>query len=129
MGALDPGFDHLRRELLDGLHAVERSFADRLGTTEAALGQRIDALGQRVEATEAGLARLAQHVDASAAETRRHFDVVADSLRSVIATVAEGVVMLGDQAEEFRAEVRDNFARVDRRLLQLDARISTLERR
>ena len=64
-----------------------------------------------------------QEMAASAAETCRHFDVVAESLRSTIQLVAEGVLTVDRKLDRFAAEVRDEFRRVDRRFLRIDARL------
>ena len=72
---------------------------------------------------------LCQDIHASAAETRRHFEVLAESLRSEIQLVAEGLSSLDEKVERFRDEVRQGFNKVDRRLLRLDARIAAFERR
>lgn len=58
----------------------------------------------------------------SAIQTRRHFDVVAEGLRSDVRAIAEGHVMLRDKLDRFQDEVRREFRRVDRRLLRLEAR-------
>jgi hypothetical protein len=73
--------------------------------------------------------RILQRVDAAASQTRRHFDVVAESLRSDIRAVAEGLGALDEKVERFRVEVRDDLRKVDQRLLRLEAKVSTLERR
>jgi len=70
-----------------------------------------------------------QDLQASAIETRRHFEVIAQSLRSDIQVVAEALNALDEKVERFRDEVRQEFSKVDRRLLHLDARISVFERR
>ena len=72
---------------------------------------------------------LSQDIHGSAAETRRHFEVVAESLRSEIQVVAEGLNALDEKVERFRDEVHHEFSKVDRRFLHLDARIAVLERR
>ena len=72
---------------------------------------------------------LRQEMQATAVETRRHFDVVAESLRSDIQVVAEGLSMLDEKVERFRDEVHQEFGKVDRRFLHLDARIAVLENR
>lgn len=72
---------------------------------------------------------LRQDIQANAAETRRHFDVLAESLRSEIQVVAEGLSSLDEKVERFRDELRQEFSKVDRRLLHLDARIAAFERR
>ena len=66
---------------------------------------------------------LRTEIAASAAETRRHFDVVADRLTDKIQLVGEGVIGVDQKRDRFRGEVADEFRRVDRRLLRLEARI------
>ena len=68
-------------------------------------------------------AELRAEIAASAAETRRHFDVVADRLMDKIQLVGEGVIGVDQKLDRFRGEVADEFRRVDRRLLRLEARI------
>jgi hypothetical protein len=130
MGALDPGLDRLRQQLIEEIRASE----DRTAQRFEALGTRIGAveavLGARIDTVEAGLVDLRHHVDATAAETRRHFDVIAEALRSNIVVVAEGVAVLDEKTERSRDEVREEFTKVDRRFLHLEARVtSALERR
>jgi len=66
---------------------------------------------------------LRAEIAASAAETRRHFDVVADRLMDKIQLVGEGVIRVDQKLDRFRGEVGEEFQRVDRRLLRLEARI------
>ena len=66
---------------------------------------------------------LRAEIAASAAETRRHFDVVADRLIDKIQLVGEGVITVDQKLDRFRSEVGEEFRRVDRRLLRLEARI------
>jgi hypothetical protein len=61
-------------------------------------------------------------IAASAVETRRHFDVVADRLMDKIQLVGEGVLGVDQKLDRFRGEVAEEFQRVDRRLLRLEAR-------
>jgi len=49
--------------------------------------------------------------------------VVAEDLRSDIKAVAEGLGALDEKVERFRGEVREDFGRVDRRLLHLEVRV------
>jgi hypothetical protein len=91
-------------------HPVDSSHLDRLG----------GALRQEMRETTAAIL---DRVDASAAETRRHFDVVAEGLRSDIKAVAEGLGALDEKVELFRGEVHHEFAKVDRRLLHLEVRV------
>ena len=60
-------------------------------------------------------------VEARTTETRRHFDVVAEDMQSKVQLVAEGLLALDQKVERFREEVHEDFRKVDRRLLRLDA--------
>jgi hypothetical protein len=66
---------------------------------------------------------LRQEIQSSAAQTRRHFDVVGESLKSDIKAVAEGLGALDEKVERFRGEAREDFGRLDRRLLHLEVRV------
>ena len=68
-------------------------------------------------------ARFIASLESSAAETRRYFGVVAEDLKSDIKAVAEGLGALDEKVERFRGEVREDFGRVDRRLLHLEVRV------
>lgn len=61
------------------------------------------------------------------AETRRHFDVGAEDLKSRIQLVAEGVLSVDEKLERFRAEVHERFEAVDRRFLRLETRVGALD--
>src|SRR2546430_1313994 len=56
------------------------------------------------------------------AETRRHFDLVAEDLKSRIQLVAERVLLVDEKLERFRAEVHERFEAVDRRVQGVGAR-------
>ena len=98
--ALDAQFDRLRQEL-------RQDFREDIQASAAELRQDFR-----------------RDIQASAAETRRHFEVVAEGLRSEIQVVAEGLSMLDEKVERFREEVHQEFGKVDRRFLHLDARIA-----
>ena len=53
---------------------------------------------------------LMAHTDASGEETRRHFEVVAESLRGEIRLVADGVAALDEKTDRRFAEVQERFA-------------------
>src|SRR5262249_40283397 len=76
-----------------------------------------------VASAAAGKSDLRTEIAASAAETRRHFDVVADRLMDKIQLVGEGVITVDQKLDRFRGEVAEEFQRVDRRLLRLEARM------
>ena len=65
-------------------------------------------------------------ITASAAETRRHFDVVAEQMMSKLQLVAEGVVAVDQKVDRLTTEMRSEFQKVDRRFLHLEARIVAL---
>jgi predicted nucleic acid-binding Zn-ribbon protein len=98
---LDTALDALRQELRTG--AVET----------AALRQEI-----RAGAVETATLRqeLRQEIREAAVETRRHFDVVAESMRSDVRAVADGVAANSESIErlgrELRAEVDSRFTAV-----------------
>ena len=80
-------------------------------------------LRAEIAASAAGVkSDLRAEIAASAAETRRHFDVVADRLMDKIQLVGEGVIGVDQKLDRFRGEVAEEFQRVDRRLLRLEAR-------
>ena len=54
--------------------------------------------------------------------TRRHFDVVAESLRGDIRLIAEGQADLQRRFEDLRGEVKGDIGQLDRRLMRLEAR-------
>jgi len=99
---LDQGFSQLKSEL----------------RSEIALELRSE-----IAASAAGVkSELRADIAASAAETRRHFDVIADRLMDKIQLVGEGVIGVDQKLDRFRGDVADEFQRVDRRLLRLEAR-------
>ncbi|MDO8476264.1 MAG: hypothetical protein Q7W02_08730 [Candidatus Rokubacteria bacterium] len=115
---------------------VDSSDLERLGgdlrQEMHAMGEQVRAeLRQEIQASAAETrlqmeqfeSRLLARVDASAAETRRYMGVVAEDLRSDIKAVAGGLGALDEKVERFRGEVREDFGRVDRRLLHLEVRV------
>lgn len=92
----------------------------------AVLGERFAQIDARFARIEDRLAhhdnRFTDH-DRRFDELGRHFDVVAESLADRIQVVAEGVVMVDEKLSRFAAETRGEFRMVDRRLLELTARI------
>lgn len=51
--------------------------------------------------------------------TRRHFDVVAESLRGGIRLLAEGQVALQERVEDLRTDLKGDIAKLDRRVMRL----------
>jgi len=62
---------------------------------------------------------LRQEIAQSAADTRRHFDVVMEHVMSKVQLVAEGVAMVDQKVDRLRDEMEQRFEQVDRRLLRL----------
>lgn len=92
-----------------------------MATDDPALERLREDLLAALRASEARLeARLGARIDAAAAETRRHMDVIGEDLRTKIALVAEGVVTL---TERLAGELRHTTEIFDRRLLRLEARL------
>ena len=69
---------------------------------------------------------LRREIAESAAETRRHFDVVAESLRSTIQVIVGGVLTVDRKLDRFADDVRDEFRKVDRRFLKIEARLGMM---
>ena len=59
--------------------------------------------------TSAVTSQLRAEIAASAAETRRHFDVVADRLMDKIQLVGEGVIGVDQKLDRVRGEVAEEF--------------------
>ena len=119
---------------------VDSSDLERLGgdlrqemsATAAGLRQEIHSTGEQIRTElreeirssfQTVVVQLRQEIQSSAAETRRHFDVVAEDLKSDTKAVAEGLGALDEKVERFRGEVREDSGRVDRRLLHLEVRV------
>jgi len=73
-------------------------------------------LEQKIEVTRVDLR---EEIARSAAETRRHFDVVAEHFMSRLQLVAEGVAMVDEKVDRFRGDMEQRFDQVERRLLRL----------
>ena len=99
------------------------------------LGRKFDDVDSRFAQVDARFAEMAtkDEVRAQQAETRRHFDVVAESLLDQVRTVAEGVVNLDEKLEGFRQSVASEFSETQSMIrlsyTELDRRIQALEQR
>jgi hypothetical protein len=106
------------------LERLGGALRQEMSATTAGLRQEIQASATETRLhMEQSVSRILARIDASAAETRRYMGVVAEGLKSDIKAVAEGLGALDEKAERFRGEVRENFGRVDRRLLHLEVRV------
>ena len=133
---LEPHLLRLRQELRADIQA---SIAEDRRATEAQIAASREEARRYTDAqiaasreearryTEQMVAAMRQETDEQTAENRRLYQVLGESLISRIQLVAEGVATVDGKLDEFREEVRGNFARVDRRLLRLEVRVSVLE--
>ena len=131
--------ERLGGDLRQEMSATAAGLRQEMSAMAAGLRQEMHASGEQIRvdlrqeiqasAAETRLqmeqfeSRILARVDESAAETRRYFGVVAEDLRSDIKAVAEGLGALDERVERFRGEVREDFGRVDRRLLHLEVRV------
>ena len=106
---------------IESVDARVTSVDAHLASVDAGLAS----LDARFPSVDARFEAILEHINASASETRRHFDVVAESLRSDIRLLAEGLVALDQKTDRLQNELREEFARVDRRFLHLEARVSS----
>ena len=89
------------------LHTLQRAMEQRFDTMERrfdAMEQRFDGLEQRFD----GLARTAvtkSELESSAAETRRHFDVVAESIRAEMRLYADPIRSHTDQINQHETRI------------------------
>jgi hypothetical protein len=81
--------------------------------TRAYLDTARDGLRQQIRAGAEETAALRREMRETVAETGRHFDVVAESIRSDVGAVAEGVATNSEAIErlghDFRAEMDSRF--------------------
>jgi putative hemolysin len=116
----DRSFSALRSEITTELRAELTANAAQLQTELAANATELRA--ENVASAAQLQTLLRAEIAASAAETRRHFDVVADHLMDKIQLVGEGVIGVDQKLDRFRGEVTEELRRVDQRLLRLEAR-------
>jgi len=106
------------------------------------VGEQIRQVGQRLEAIDRRLDQMPtkDEMRTQQAETRRHFDVVAEGLRSQIQLVAEGVSVVDQRLDRFqrkveeefaetRAAIRFSYAQLERRILDLEGNYAALNER
>jgi tetrahydromethanopterin S-methyltransferase subunit G len=106
------------------------------------IGKKFDQVDQRLGGMDRRLDQMAtkDEVRAQQAETRRHFDVVAEGLRSQIQLVAEGVSAVDQRLDRFqrkveeefaetRAAIRFSYAQLERRILDLEGNYAALNER
>ncbi len=99
------------------------------------LGRKFEEVDRRFDETATK-----EELRAQQAETRRHFEVVAEGMRGQLQQVAEGLVNLDQKLDRFRQEVgtefqevksmfRFSYAELDRRIASLEQGFATLQER
>jgi uncharacterized coiled-coil protein SlyX len=111
---------------------VDQRF-DQVDRRFDSLDERAAGWDQRLDHLEEALTDLRQHGDATAVQTRRHFDVVVEGLRGDIRLIAEGFTRIDRVEITLRDEIvrsHDTLAALIRlTYTDLDRRVQVLERR
>jgi uncharacterized protein involved in exopolysaccharide biosynthesis len=95
--------------------------------------EMIEFLGRKFDEVDTRFERVVtkEELRTQQEETRRHFEVVGESLRDQVRTVAEGVVNLDGKLEGLRGEVEREFTEVKSMIrfsyAELERRIHALE--
>src|SRR5262245_57421025 len=101
----------MRRDLSEAIASVR--IDNRRDLAEAIAAARQDNRRDLAEMTTTLRTELRAEIRASEAETRRHFDVVAESLRSDIRLIAEGHGVLAESIDRLRQDMDQRFRGVD----------------
>lgn len=134
----EPALERVRADLEQRIVAVRRDLRAEIAASAEATRTELRAeITASAEATRSELrseiaaskAELREEISRSAAETRRHFDVVMERVVSRVQLVAEGVAMVDQKVDRLRGDMVEGFERVDRRLLRLEVRVTALEER
>ena len=106
-----------RAYLDQALGALREDFSREFGTLRGEFGTlrgEFGTLRGEVGTLRGEVGALRQEVRDTAAETRRHFDVVAEYLRHDIRGIAEGVIVLSERVDRLgtglRTEMNERFA-------------------
>jgi hypothetical protein len=119
--AVDPA----RREALDRFGSnLDRFAADLRGEIRSSAAETRAYVDERIQVSTASLL---QQMGEFESRTRRHFDVVGESLRSDIRAVAEGMAASREQTERRLDRQTGRSDGLDGRVLRLEVRVSGLE--
>jgi archaellum component FlaC len=114
VGGIHAGIGDLRSEI-DGLHAGIGDLRSEVGGLHAGIGD----LRSEIGGLHAGIG-----------DAKRHFNVVAESLRSDIRTVAEGFVATNERLDRFEVRMSEKFREMEAlfrlSFTELDRRIQSL---
>lgn len=111
----------LREEITTRVGAVERTLREEIETQVAGVRSYVDT--RLVETQSALETRIVE----SEERTRRHFDVVGESLRGDIRLLAEGITAVADASIRRDTEINGRIDRLEHRVLGLESRVSHLE--
>ena len=119
---LDQRFTEIRREITaSGVDVRTEITASAASVTD---DLRADIAASAASVTDQSVAREDRLRSDISAETARHIGIMVEELVSKIELVAEGVRTVDGRLDRFSDEVRQEFHKVDRRLLRLHARVS-----
>lgn len=128
--------DRFERRLSESAATTQRLFADSETRTHAHVDGRLGASEERMRSYLDGrfvevdnrMRSLEDRVTESEERTRRHVDVVAESLRVDIRTLAEGIMTVAQSSVRRDAELGERIDRLEPRVVGLESRVSVLER-
>ena len=124
---LDQRFAEIRREI--SASAVDLRADITTSATSVTDNLRAEITASAASVTDQSVAREDRLRSDISADTARHIGTLVESLMSKIELVAEGVRTVDHRLDRFSDEVREEFQKVDRRLLRLHARVSGGRRR
>jgi chromosome segregation ATPase len=105
---------------------------EKLDRRAGELDGRLDHLDLRTDEIDKRLDRLDEKLDRRTEEIKRHFNVVAEELRSQIRTVAEGFVATNERLDRFEVQMSEGFDDVKSIIRlsfgDLDRRVQSLEK-
>ena len=118
-------FDALRQHVDHRLDDVDRRFDQVDG--------RFEQIDRRFEQVDQRFSDLRQHVDTTALESRRYFDIVAEGLRAEVRLLAEGFSRIDRVETVLRQEIVRSHAEQTSMIrltyTDLDRRVRVLEQR
>src|SRR5262252_6189605 len=115
-----------RRHVDDRFEAVQRQF-ERVDEQFEALQGQFEHVDERFEAVQRRFEEFQVHVDERFAEMRRHFDVVAESFRGDIRSLAELMAISNERTDGRINEQAGRLDGIDGRVLGLEVRVTRLE--
>jgi len=123
--------DTLRAEIAASAASVTDTLRTEIAASAVSVTDtlRTEIAASAASVTDQSVAREDRLRSEISAETARHIGTMVEDLVSKIELVAEGVRTVDRRLDRFSDEVREEFQKVDRRLLRLHARVSGGRRR